>query len=87
MNPLLFKSIWLPTRRREMSFPLRVVVVNCDGLYRDEAKGGGSRVIYFLQLVQGQIILVTMYAKNVQASIDPGLLRKIRESFKHGKDI
>lgn len=50
-------------------------------------KRSGSRVIYFLQLAQGQIVLVTMYAKNVQANIDPGLLRQIRESFKHGKDI
>ena len=29
-------------------------------------KRGGVRVIYFLRLNSGQIVLVTMYAKNVQ---------------------
>lgn len=47
-------------------------------------KRGGVRVIYFLRLGQGQIVLVTMYAKNVQENIDPGLLRQIKESFNHG---
>lgn len=46
-------------------------------------KRGGIRVIYFLRLAQGQIVLVTMYAKNVQDNIDPGLLRQIKESFNH----
>ncbi|MDX9709199.1 MAG: type II toxin-antitoxin system RelE/ParE family toxin [Trichloromonas sp.] len=46
-------------------------------------KRGGVRVIYFLRLAHGQIVLVTMYAKNVQENIDPGLLKKIKESFSH----
>ena len=46
-------------------------------------KRGGVRVIYFLRLAHGQIVLVTMYAKNVQENIDPGVLKKIKESFSH----
>lgn len=46
-------------------------------------KRGGVRVIYFLRLAHGQFVLVTMYAKNVQENIDPGLLKKIKESFSH----
>ena len=34
-------------------------------------KRGGVRVIYFLRLNSGQIVLVTMYAKNVVENIDP----------------
>ncbi|HEX2770560.1 MAG TPA: type II toxin-antitoxin system RelE/ParE family toxin, partial [Geobacteraceae bacterium] len=39
-------------------------------------KRGGVRVIYFLRLNPGQIVLVTMYAKNVQENIDPKLLKR-----------
>jgi len=46
-------------------------------------KRGGVRVIYFLRLAHGKIVLVTMYAKNVQENIDLGLLKKIKESFSH----
>lgn len=41
-------------------------------------------MIYFLRLASGQIVLVTMYAKNVREDIDPGLLRRIREDFERG---
>ena len=44
-------------------------------------KRGGSRVIYFLRLAHGQIVLVTMYAKNVRDNIDPGILRRLKEAF------
>lgn len=47
-------------------------------------KRGGVRVIYFLRLVSGQIVLVTMYAKNVQENIDPKLLRLLKEVFENG---
>jgi len=47
-------------------------------------KRGGIRAIYFLRLDSGQIVLVTMYAKNVRDNIDPGLLKRIKESFEHG---
>jgi len=47
-------------------------------------KRGGVRVIYFLQLNPEQIVLVTMYAKNVQENIDPKLLRRLKEMFENG---
>jgi len=42
------------------------------------------RVIYFLRLNPEQIVLVTMYAKNVQEDIDPKLLRRLKEMFEDG---
>jgi hypothetical protein len=47
-------------------------------------KRGGVRVIYFLRLHSGQIVLVTMYAKNVQENIDPKLLKALKEAFENG---
>lgn len=47
-------------------------------------KRGGVRVIYFLRLNSGQIVLVTMYAKNVQENIDPNLLKRLKEVFENG---
>jgi hypothetical protein len=47
-------------------------------------KRGGARVIYFLRLAHGQIVLMTMYAKNVQDNIDPGILKRLKEAFENG---
>jgi len=47
-------------------------------------KRGGVRVIYFLRLKSGQIVLMTMYAKNVQKNIDPKVLRRLKEVFEIG---
>ena len=47
-------------------------------------KRSGVRVIYFLRLNSGQIVLVTMYAKNVQDNIDPNLLKRLKEVFENG---
>jgi mRNA-degrading endonuclease RelE of RelBE toxin-antitoxin system len=47
-------------------------------------KRGGVRVIYFLRLNPEQIVLVIMYAKNVQEDIDPKLLRRLKEMFENG---
>lgn len=44
-------------------------------------KRGGARVIYFLRLLSGEIVLVTMYAKNVRDNIDPKLLRELRNQY------
>jgi len=46
-------------------------------------KRGGIRVIYFLRLVGGEIVLVTLYAKNVRSMIEPGLLKLLREAFEN----
>jgi hypothetical protein len=47
-------------------------------------KRGGTRVIYFLRLASGQIVLVTMCSKNVREDVDPKLLRRIKEEFDRG---
>ena len=47
-------------------------------------KRGGVRIIYFLRISPGQIVLVTMYAKNVRDNIDPRILRRLKEEFDRG---
>ena len=47
-------------------------------------KRGGARVIYFLRLAAGQIVLVTMYGKNVRENVDPALLKRLKERFENG---
>jgi len=42
-------------------------------------KRGGVRVIYFLRERQGEIWLLTLYAKNVAATIPAHVLRQINE--------
>lgn len=44
-------------------------------------KRGGVRVIYFLRTRQGQIWMLTLYAKNVAENIPASLLRKIRDEI------
>ena len=44
-------------------------------------KRGGLRVIYFARLANGQIVLVTLYAKNVVENIKPATLRALKETF------
>jgi hypothetical protein len=44
-------------------------------------KRGGLRVIYFLRLRQGEIWMLTLYAKNVADSIPANVLRKIKEEI------
>lgn len=42
---------------------------------------GGVRVIYYLRLGQGQVWMLTMYAKNEAASISGPVLKKIKEEL------
>lgn len=44
-------------------------------------KRGGVRVIYFRRHALGEIVLVTMYAKNVRENINPVLLKRLKERF------
>lgn len=46
-------------------------------------KRGGLRIIYFSRSKQGEIWLLTLYAKNVAESISGHVLRKIKEEI-HG---
>lgn len=41
-------------------------------------------MIYFLRLGSGEIVLVTMYAKNVRDNIDPMVLRRLKEAYCDG---
>jgi hypothetical protein len=44
---------------------------------------GGSRIIYFLRLTSGQIILVAAYGKNEREDVPRQWLRRIKEAFDH----
>ena len=44
-------------------------------------KRGGVRVIYYLQLRQGQVWMLTLYAKNEADSIPGAVLKKIKEEL------
>lgn len=48
-------------------------------------KRGGARVIYFLRLREDEIVLVTMYAKNVRGNIDAKLLKRLRKSYEESQ--
>ena len=48
-------------------------------------KRGGVRVIYYLRLQQGQVWMLTLYAKNEADSIPGAILKKIKEEL-DGKD-
>jgi len=49
-------------------------------------KRGGYRVIYFLRLSHGLIVLVLLYGKNVRDNVEPALLRQLRKAFEHVQD-
>jgi hypothetical protein len=49
-------------------------------------KSGGLRVIYFLQLANGNIVLVSVYAKSVQENIDPRMLKELRDAYETQSD-
>jgi hypothetical protein len=44
-------------------------------------KRGGIRVIYYARLRQGQIWMLTLYAKNVMENISANVLRQIKEEI------
>jgi hypothetical protein len=44
-------------------------------------KRGGLRVIYFLRLPQGEIWMLTLYAKNVADNIPAKVLKRIKEEI------
>lgn len=48
---------------------------------RGRGKRGGLRVIYYLRLQNGQIWLLTVYAKNVRDDIPASVLKKIKEEL------
>ncbi|MDR2503124.1 MAG: type II toxin-antitoxin system RelE/ParE family toxin [Deltaproteobacteria bacterium] len=50
---------------------------------KGRGKQGGARIIYFLRLASGQIILITAYGKNVRDDIPREWLRTIKEAYDH----
>jgi hypothetical protein len=44
-------------------------------------KRGGLRVIYYLRTREGQIWMLTLYAKNKAENISAGILKKIKEEI------
>ncbi len=44
---------------------------------------GGARVIYFLRLASGQIVLVTAYGKGERDDVPRAWLRKLKEALDH----
>ena len=44
-------------------------------------KRGGIRVIYFLRTRQGQIWMLTLYAKNVAENISTNFLKRIKDEI------
>ena len=44
-------------------------------------KRGGIRVIYYARIRQGQIWMLTLYAKNVMENISANVLRQIKEEI------
>ncbi|OIO57620.1 MAG: toxin HigB-2 [Alphaproteobacteria bacterium CG_4_10_14_0_2_um_filter_63_37] len=50
---------------------------------KGKGKRGGSRVIYFLQLTKGRIVLVAAYGKGERDDVPRGWLKRLREAFDH----
>ena len=48
---------------------------------KGRGKRGGVRIIYYLKLTEGQIWLLTLYAKNVKETIPAQVLKKIKEAI------
>jgi mRNA-degrading endonuclease RelE of RelBE toxin-antitoxin system len=47
-------------------------------------KRGGYRIIYYAQIAQGMIWMLTMYPKNVKENIPVHVLRQIRKEVEDG---
>lgn len=48
---------------------------------KGKGKRGGARVIYFLRVVQGQIVLVAAYGKGERDDVPRAWLERIKEVF------
>jgi len=50
---------------------------------KGKGKRGGARVIYFLRVGQGRIVLVTAYGKGERDDVPRTWLKRIKEVFEH----
>lgn len=48
---------------------------------KGKGKRGGARVIYFLRLAAGQIVLVATYGKGERDDVPRAWLKKLKENF------
>jgi mRNA-degrading endonuclease RelE of RelBE toxin-antitoxin system len=48
---------------------------------KGRGKRGGLRIIYYLKLSEGQIWMLTLYAKNVKETLPAHLLKQLKESL------
>ena len=46
-----------------------------------KGKRGGSRVVYFLRIRAGKIVLITAYGKNERDDVPRSWLRKIKQEY------
>jgi mRNA-degrading endonuclease RelE of RelBE toxin-antitoxin system len=51
---------------------------------KGRGKRGGLRIIYYLKLSEGQIWMLTLYAKNVKETLPAHLLKQLKESLDDG---
>jgi mRNA-degrading endonuclease RelE of RelBE toxin-antitoxin system len=49
-------------------------------------KRGGYRVIYFLRLSRGLIVLVLLYGKHARENVESALLRQLHKAVEHEQD-
>lgn len=50
---------------------------------KSKGKRGGTRVIYFLRLQQGQIVLIAAYGKGERDDVPRPWLRQLKGAFDH----
>ncbi len=50
---------------------------------KNKGKRGGARIIYFLRLPPGQVILITAYGKGEREDVPREWLKKIKEAFEN----
>jgi len=70
-----------PIPRLARSFVVRPGSASFVGGVAGRGKSGGIRVIYFLRTKQGQIWMLTLYAKNVAESISANVLKQIKDEI------
>lgn len=85
-NSLSCRRIWRLAHKPVRLYPGPVVAESCVGADRVKESVGGLRVIYFLRLTHGQIVLVLLYGKNVRENVSPTLLQDLRKAFDHEQE-
>jgi len=64
-----------------MSCPNPVAFARCDGVERVRASPAGVRVIYFTRTAEGEVVLLTLYAKSKTDNLTGQKLKEIRRAL------